>query len=130
MRRLILSAVLALGAATFGTTAANAEPPAQGDTTKAKDDFVRSAQDRLGQIDRRLAEIDRRADASAKTAANEVRAKRDSAQKMLREIEKARSEWTSMRGDLDRLLTEAEQALARIPGGAGDSPVKSPPMPK
>jgi len=133
MRRLILSGLLALGAA-LAPGAAFAQSPSpqkQNDTSKAKDDYVQSVQARLTQVDARMSALANRVDASSKSVLGEVRPKRESVGKMLASLQNARDDrWMSMRSDIDRTMTDIEQALAKAPGANEPSSPGAPNSPK
>ena len=118
-RRLLLAALLALGFTGIAQTSFAGDPAPKADTAKSKDDYLTSVRERVSQIDRRLMELGKKTDADSKSVANEVRAKRDKIDALLKDAQRqdvASSSWAATKTEIDRLLTETEQALSKVPG--------------
>jgi hypothetical protein len=115
MRGILMAAMLALGVASGAQTSLAADPAPKANTAKSKDQYLASVRERVSQIDRRLMEVSKRADADSKSVTSEVRAKRDKLQELVKDASRqASNAWAEAKTEIDRLITESEQALSRV----------------
>jgi hypothetical protein len=116
MRGILMAAMLAFGVAGGAQTSFAADPAPKANTAKSKDDYLASVRERVSLIDRRLMEVSKRSDADAKSVISEVRAKRDKLQELVKDASRqANAAWAESKTEIDRLITESEQALSRVP---------------